>query len=224
MLNIEPHPDKVLIKTTQKDYEELFYKMIKRDDGSLVRLFTQIEHEEGYEARFQQNLSTGRVIAVGENVKGIFPSDLAILDYLVLNDQDSLVGIIGGDRTVSLLAHTTYHKEDALPSITMRKAHIKGDYDTMSKILGLLRHDKLISLDPYIFLTKEESVIVKVNAMGIEYQEEQFIVERTVLAAFEGSGYKEGDKVLIKEPDLFFRRINGKEISVCFCKEILGKR
>jgi hypothetical protein len=167
---IEPHPEKVLIKTSMQDYEALFYKWITRDDGSKVKLFTQIEAAEGFESRFQQNLSTGTIVAIGSNVKGIQLGDLAILDYLVSSDSESYVGTVNGDRMVSLQAKTTYHETSALPSINMRRAFVKGDYDVLSKILGVIRDEKLISFTPYIFLTKEDSKIVKVNAAGMMYE------------------------------------------------------
>ena len=225
LLIIEPHPLKVLVKTTQKDYEELFFKWIKRDDGTQVQLFTTMKEDEGFDARYKQNVSVGRIVAVGDKVKNIFPSDLAILDYMVSNDNDSFVGTVDGDRMVSLLAETTYHTEDALPSATLRKAYVKGDYDELSKILGVIRNDKLISFSPYIFLTKEESKIVKLNTFALpNINTEGEIVERIVLSAFEGSGYKNGDRIAIKEEDLFFRTISGKEVAVCYFKEILYKK
>lgn len=223
-ISIKPHPDKVLIKVSKKDHEELFFKWIKNAEGKKVQLFTDIEAGEGFDKKFMQNVSCGTIIAVGVNVKDIYPTDVAILDYMVSNDESCLVGVVNGDRIVALDACTTYHDRDAPPSITMRKAHVKGDYDELSKILGVVRQDRLVSFSPYIFLSKESNLIVKVNSAGIMYEEEEFIVDRTVLSAFAGSGYKAGDKVTVKESDLFFKKISGREISICYYKEILGKK
>lgn len=224
ILELEPHPDRVLIKTSKKDHEALFFIWVKKDDGTKVQLFTATEADEGFEAKFQQNVSTGRIIAIGKNVEGILPSDLAILDYIVSSDTNNFVGTINGDKMVCLPAKTTYHDKDALPSITMRKAFVKGDVLEVSKILGVVRNDKLIAFDPFIFLVKKESRIMKVGLQGLKWEEDELIVTREVLSAPIESGYKESDNIIIKEHDLFFRKIGGKEISVCFKEDVMGKR
>lgn len=223
-LNFEPHPLRVLIKCTKQSFEEIFYKWITRDDGTKVQLFSSVESQEGFDNRFTQNVSAGMIVAVGMAVENIFNSDIAILDYLVYNDNDALIGFVNGDRMVSLPAKTTYHDTDAPPSINMRKAYIKGDYDEVSKILGVIRNDKLLSFSPYVFLEHKENKIMKVNAFGLINEEVEYIAIREVLSAPESSGYKDGDKIFLKEEDLFFRNISGKMISVCFEKDILGKK
>jgi hypothetical protein len=217
-----PHPDRVLIKISQKDHEEIFYKWIERKDGTRVQLFKE-EAEEGMDKKFSQNVSCGRVLAVGANIKNIFPSDIVILDYMVSNDNDNLVGFMNGERMMSLLVKTTYHTEDALPNFNMRKAYVAGDYDELSKVLGVVRKEKLIAFDPYVFVTKQ-SKVVKLNTFNAPVLKEGEIVDRKVLSAFEGSGYEEGDIIGLKEADLFFRTISGKEITVCYHKEILYKK
>ncbi len=223
-LKIKPHPDKVLIKCSLEAFKELMYKWIVKKDKTRTKLWTAIEYDEGFDNRFQQNISTASVIAVGKNVKNIFPSDLIILDYLVYNSDDGLVGFVNGDRIVALDPKTTYHTTDALPSTTMRKAFVKGDVDYLSKILGVIRNDKLISFSPYVFITKKSAKIVKVGIGGLMFEETETIVEREVLAAPEGSRFSEGNTVVVKEADLCFRTIGNKEISFCFENEILMRK
>lgn len=223
-IKFEPHPLKVLIKCTKESFDNIFYKWIKRDDGSTVQLFTSIESDEGFDNRFTQNVSCGTIVAVGTGVENILPSDTVIIDYMVYNSTDELIGFINGDRLVALDAKTTYHTEDAPPSINMRKAYVEGDFDEISKILGVVRNDKLIAFHPYVFLNHKSNVIQMVSAGGFLIEETEAIVTIEVLSASPDSGYKDGDKVFIKDDDLFFRAIGGKTISVCFEKEILGKR
>lgn|GEM_PF-2182446 len=223
-LSFIPNPNNVLVKCSKKSFEELFYKWIKRDDGSKVQLFTSIEQQEGYDQRFTQNLSTGIVIAVGENIKDIYPSDLIILDYLVYNSLDERIGFVNGDLIVSLPAITTYHTEDAPPSINLRRAYVVGDIDELSKILGIIRNDKLIARTPYTFLEHKVNRILKVHGLGIIQEEKEVIAVREILSASPQSGYKDGDKIFLMEENLWFRQTGDKVISVCFERDIMGKK
>lgn len=219
-----PNPNKVLIKCTKESFESIFYKWITRDDGEKVQLFSSIDYGEGFDSRFAQNVSCGVIVAVGDNVEGIKTSDTAILDYSVYNSTDERIGFVNGDLLVALDAKTTYHTEDSPPSINMRKAYIEGDIDELSKILGIIRNDKLIAFSPYVFLSEKSNVIVKVSAGGFLTEEKETIATREILSASEDSGYKQGDSIFLKEEDLFFRTIGEKRISVCFDRDILGKR
>lgn len=223
-LQFVPHPDKILVKITRESWDNLFFKWIVRDDGGKCQLFTAMEESEGFDKRYTQNVSVGVVVAVGENIKTVYPSDLVIIDYLASNDEDVLVGFVGGDRLISIRVITTYHTYDAKPFLDGRRAFVKGDFDEVSAVLGVVRKDKIISFDPYIFLVNQSNIIIKTLPSGHTLEEEEKIVTREILSAPPESGFKDGDQVIVKEPDIFFRTIASKEIAVLFRIDVLVKK
>jgi hypothetical protein len=219
-----PHPEKVLIKITRKQFSDLFSKWITRDDGSKCQLFIDIEESDGYDRKFTQNVSVGIVVAVGEKVEGIYPGDIAIIDYLVSTGSDALIGFVNNDMLVAVNAKTKYHTFDALPNIDGRKAFVTGDYDDLSPILGVIRGGKAVAFSPYIFLVHKTNKLIKIlpNGQMVEIPEE--IATREVVSASNESGYRDGDSVVLKELDLFSRIIDNKELSICYEAEILCKK
>jgi len=213
-----PHPDKVLIKITKASMDEIFYKRIVRDDGSEVSLLKTVEHKEGFDLKFTQNVSIGHVVAIGTRVDGIHLNDIVILDYLASNDDGSLIGYINGDRFISLSAKTTYHEKSAKPDMNFRKAYVKGDFDEISKILGVVRGKKIIALDPYVVLAHESNIIQMVLPNGRIVERAEPIVRREVVS---GVGFKDGSVIYVKDEDLFERNISDKEFSFVFNKDVL---
>lgn len=222
-MQLEPHPDKVLIKITKDEWNNLFSIWITRHDGERIQLFKDTEAETGHEQRFRQNLSVGNVVAVGKNVKGVLKGDLAIIDYLVTGNDESLVGHHYENKMIVIPAFTTYHEKDAAPLIDGRKTYKKGDYDTLSPLLGVVRMGKVLPFRPYVFLKYENPSKMKVTKSGLQIEEEDDVCQREIVGAHKDSEYKDGDKVLIKEANLFTRSIDGKEISVIFEEDILMK-
>jgi hypothetical protein len=220
---ITPHPDKVLIKITHAEWHALFSVWIKRSDGSKVQLFTDVEEEEGYEGRFKQNLSVGNIVAVGSNVKGPLKGDIAIIDYMVTGTHDSVIGFHNGAKIISIDAFSTYHDSDSPEQLGGRRAWIKGDFNVVSKLLGLVREKKLIALRPYIFLTYEPTQRLSVSESGLAMETNDKLLTREVLAAHPDTGYSDGEKVLIGDDDLFTRVIDGKQISVVMERDIIAK-
>lgn len=220
-LLIEPHPERVLIKITSSEWNNLFSVWVRRNDGSKVQLFTDLEEDAAYEKKFQQNVSVGTIVAAGTKVEGILKGDVAIIDYLVTGSDDSMIGVVGGNRLIAIPAKTTYHTDDALPYVDGKKAWVVGDYDTVSPLLGVVRMGKLIARRPYIFLKYEKAEQLKVSKSGAMYEEADPICTREVISAPPDTGIKDGDKVMLKEANLFFRVIDGKTISVIFEEDIL---
>ena len=222
-LSIIPAPDRVLIKITKKQIEDLISKEIVRPDGTKARLFFEPLHfDPGYERRFQQSVSVGEIIGVGENVGGISIGDMVILDYLVSNLIDDCIGYFNGDQLISILAYTTYH-EDSSTLINGRRAWAKGDYNHISRILGVVRNDKLIPFDPYVFVEYESDLLKILNDMGERVRAAAPVINRTVIAAPEDCIYKCGDKIKMKKDDWFFREIDGRKIAIVFKQDILCK-
>lgn len=220
-MTIIPHWNKILIKVSKQDWNSQFSKYITVK-GKKVELFIDTSEEEGYDKRFQQNVSVGVVLAVGEKVRGLLKGDIAIIDYTVTGNDDALIGFINGDRVVSIPAYSTYHDEDSPPQMNGRHSYVEGDFDYLAKLLGVIRGGKLISFSPYVFLKHENANKLKVSPGGVMYEEVDQICKREVLASGEDSVCKEGATVLLKESDLFPRTIDGKEISVVFESDIIG--
>lgn len=219
-VQISPHPDKVLIKVSQANWNSLFSKYITVKGGKKVELFTDIEETEGFEKRFSQNVSVGIIVAVGANITNITKGDVAIIDYAVTGNDDALVGFVNGDRLVSIDVVTTYHKEDSVPQLNGRHAFVEGDYDNLSRLLGVIRMGQLIALSPYVFLKHEDATKLAVSKEGLMHEHKPIICKRKVLSAGKDCIAQEGDTVIIKEADLFSRVVDNKEISVIFDRDI----
>lgn len=226
MVHMVVHPKNVLIKITKSEWNDLFSIWLTQKDGTKIQLFSDVEEPEGYERRFRQNVSVGNIVSVGSKVKGLLKGDIAVIDYLVTANHDSMVLKHFGNRVVSIKADTTYHTFDSAPQHDGRKTFKTGDYEEISPLLGFVRMGKLYARAPYVFLKFEPTTKVAVNRLGMMIEKEDTICTREVLAASPESGYKEGDKVLIKEYDLFSRFIENeagrKEISVIFQDDILS--
>lgn len=223
-LSIIPAPDRVLIRITKNQMDDLISKEVKKEDGTTVRLFFEpIHFSQGYERRFQQNISAGKVIGVGDSVSGVHVGDIAILDYLVSNLTDDMIGYErDGSQLISIIAHTTYHEKSS-GFINGRQAWVKGDFDNISRILGLIRGDKLIPFDPYIFMEYKPDYMKILSIRGEAMRESTPVVNREVIASTENCFYKCGDKIKLKKDDWFDREINGRTIAICFKQDVLCK-
>jgi hypothetical protein len=220
-LSIIPAPNRVLIRITKKQIQDLISKEIVLEDGTKKRLFFEpIHFEEGYDRRFQQNVSVGEIIGVGNEVEGIYAGDMAILDYLVSNLIDDTVGFVSGDQLISIIAYTTYHETGSI-MVNGRQAWAKGDYDHISRILGLVRGDELIPFDPYVFMEYKPDYFKILSARGEAMRETAPMVTRKVIASPEGCIWKCGQKIFLKKDDWFDREIAANRIAVAFKQDIL---
>lgn len=219
---VTPNPDKVLILITKTNWNSIFSKWIKTKKGKDVELFTDIPEDDGYERRFQQNVSVGKVIGTGANVTGVKVGDMAIIDYLVTGNNDYTVGFVNGDRIVAVDAVTTYHEEDSVPNMQGRNAYVVGDYDNLSPLYGVVREKKLIPRNPYVFLVYENPLKLSVSDAGLQYEEMDKVCTRKVLSSHEESICEDGDTVVIKELDLFERIVDNKILSIIFEQEIIA--
>lgn len=221
-LKIEVNPNRVLIKITHGEWNSLFSTNVKRDDGTTVELFKDIPELEGYERRVKQNVSVGNIVAVGANLKGFLKGDIAIIDYLVTGTSDSFVGKHNGYRLVAIPAVTTYHTDDSPPYVDGRRAWVKGDMNELAPLIGFIRMGKVHALHPYVILVDEPNSKLQVTEKGLIFEETKEICDREVLAASPESPYKDGNRVIIRESNLFFRVIDNKKISVILEEDILG--
>lgn len=222
-LSIIPAPDRLLVKITKKQIDDLISKEITLEGGVKKRLFFEpILHDQGYEAKFRQNVSIAEVIGVGDNLRGVMIGDVVILDYLVSSEDDDVIGSFNGDKIVSILCKTTYHETSA-PIIHGHAGWIKGDFDNISRILGVVRRDNLIPFDPYVFLEYESDLLRIISIHGDPMRSQEKVYKRTVLSSPQGSQYKCGDVIKIQGTDLFERDVNGHKISIAFKNDIICK-
>lgn len=222
-LSIIPAPDRILIRITRKQIDDLTSKEILNEKGEKIRLFFEpILFDKSYERSYQQNVSIGEIVGVGCNVHDAQVGDIAILDYLATSLIDDTIGTVSGDQMVSILAHTTYHQASS-PIVNGRRAWAKGDYDNISRILGLVRGSELIPFDPYVFIEYEPDYIKIVSARGEAMRSSISVVSRKVISSPEDCIFGGGTKIFLKKDDWFDREINGRKIAVCFKNDILCK-
>lgn len=222
-LTIIPAPNRVLIRITKKQIEDMISKEIVLEDGTKKRLFFEpIHFDEGYERRFQQNISIGEIVGVGNKVDGIQVGDTAILDYLVSNLLDDTIGFVNGDQFISIIAHTTYHQTSSV-MINGRRAWAKGDYDHISRILGLVRGDELIPFDPYVFMEYKPDYMKILSHRGEAMRETTPVVDRQVLSVPEDCFCKSGERIKLRKDDWFDREIAAYRIAIAFKQDIICK-
>lgn len=219
---IKHNPDKVLIRIPKASWNSIFSKYITDAKGKKVELFIDIEEATGFERRFEQNVSVGKVVAVGANVSGVIPGDMAIIDYVVTGTDDYTVGFVNGDRIVAIDAETVYHTEDSVPSLNGMNTYNKGDFDSISLLYGIVRDGKAYSRDPYVFLVHENPLKLRVAESGNVFEEMETMCTRTVLASNENSICKQGDKVAVKDGDITERILDNCTLSVIFEQDLIA--
>jgi co-chaperonin GroES (HSP10) len=169
--------------------------------------------------------------------------DTVILSYEVFNDEKNFVGMDGEDKVVWVSANTIYHTADkwayADRSMTLGRDRSgqpkmfkndkdqlvwrKGDIDEISQIIGMIRGDKLIANDPYIFLNHAPTQREAKTKSGIIHTDKEEILERTVLATpgDKWKGMKQGDTVLVSEVDTFDIVLSDKKLTCVNDTDIL---
>jgi co-chaperonin GroES (HSP10) len=222
--SITPEPDSVIIKIRKEDRDALFAKTITRDDGTKVKLFIAQPVSADDVTANEKFVSCGEIVSRGTNVKLFECGDLAILDYTLDNDESVIVGYEGDDKLVAVKAHTTFVDRDLVvyahrePQKTQGNAKAmrvsrdqivqhKGDYNEMSLVLGVIRGEKLIANEPFVFLDYEDTKIMKVAAGGLIYEEDRKYLNKSILGLSPESAEKYGldtsKKYLVDDFDIF---------------------
>lgn len=234
------NPDYVLVKITKEAREELFNKKITRDDGTEVLLFIGGDKGEDDNEASQIFVSSGEVVKVGDNLPQVSKGDIALLSYLCDNDKTIIVGYDGEDKIIAVQAVTTLHKEQRVvhanravnkdgKRVGNRDQIVwdKGQYDELASLYGVVSGEKLIAIEPYVFLNHEDAKTMKVGKGGIIYEEDEKFIQRTVLAVSSGTseiyGLKNEDSVLLDDYDLFTIQFGNKKISCVNDCDILYK-
>jgi hypothetical protein len=105
--------------------------------------------------------------------------------------------------------------------INGRRAWAEGDYDHVSRILGLVRGDELIPFDPYVFMEYKSDYLKILSVRGEAMREDAPVVEREVIAGPENCQFKCGQRIKLKKDDWFDREIAAHRIAVAFKQDIL---
>lgn len=224
-------PDSLMIKMMREDRDALFSKWIVRNDGTKVQLFLQSEPEKSSDRSSSIYISSGEIVQVGSEVKGINEGDIAILDYTVDNFTDNILYFDDeGNKFIVVDATTTFHSGDHWvyasrnnPRDTLVSK--KGDLDIISPVLGIVRNEELIARQPYVFINHLSNVVKKKSTFGITYEEEEEVMERTVLSVSEKSGIKYGIKdgqiIMAKDSDVFDIKIKDYFIQAILDQDVL---
>ena len=107
--------------------------------------------------------------------------------------------------------------------INGRRAWAEGDYDHISRILGLVRGDELIPFDPYIFMEYKPDYLKIVSARGEAMRETTPVVQRAVMSSPDGCIFETGSVIHLGKDDWFDREIAAYRIAVCFKNDVFCK-
>lgn len=224
---------KIFVRITKENRENIFSKEIVRHDGSKTKLFLTVDAKDEEDRKSELFIQTGIVEAVGDTVEGINVGDTAILDYQVCNLKSQLVKEDEDGQVFWINPTTTYY--DHTQVIYKNRSHEmsrdtivynKGDYDDISMLLGIIRNEELIPLSPYVFLTHETPIVMVVTKSGILSEERHRLLYRNIIAVSEESTdnftVKNGDTVLVDDADIFSVKVDGKKVDCLFDRDIMA--
>ena len=226
---MRPIKGKIIVKIVKEQWDELFKKKIKRDDGTTVELFINVEAAESDDRRYTLNIQSGEIISVADDVSDVFPGDIALLDYSVSSaNEENLIEKNDEYELRCINAITTFHEKDEIAYANRRSPKPKdqliarkGDYNQISPLLGIIRKERIIARFPYIFLHHESNLIHKVSASGLLYEETEYVYERKVLASGD-ENILPGDTLVLRDHDVFPVKISDKHFEAIFAQDILA--
>ncbi len=228
---MKPINGKVLIKITKQQWETLFVKRIKRDDGTYSQLFINVEAGETDDRRYTLNIQMAEVFAVPDDIDDIRVGDIALIDHLTSNDNENNLLEKNDQYEIRCISTiTSIYQEDEVVYANRRSPKPKdqviarrGDYNEISPLLGIIRGEEIIARFPYVFLHHESNVISKVSASGILYEETEHAYERKILSSGD-EFYEDDETVILRDIDVFPVKIEDRKFDCVFSKDIVAKR
>lgn len=224
--NFKIMPERVLVRFSHKDYDDVFLgREIETVDGRKIRLTIKKDYAPDMDAKSTVFRRLAEVLQVGRKVEGIEVGDIAIMDYKVDNDATIVVGedeigkIVACNGVSKYFEKNKWRYANRLNPRDMLMEE-EGQLESVSDILGVIRNGKLLAKDPYVFLKYKAAKEMKVSQFGIIYEEAKRRDEYEVISSSLRSKRKyniiEGCKVLIDEIDTFHVEIkSGDSILVC---------
>ena len=234
--------DKVLIRITKQNRNSIFEKEIKCDDGRTVKLFVNVPAADAADARRSALfVQTGVIEEVSRNVENVEKGDIAIIDYTLCNADEKLFYNDENGDVYWCNATTTYHKDDHVIYANRKnprdiKVWSRGDYDEVSPLIGVIRNDKLIARDPFIFLEHLPTIEEKETATGLilpfaKYNrydtgnKDKNSLDRKVLAcskkATQNYGIEQGDIIRVNDSDVFNIKYGNSQIDCVNDRDII---
>lgn len=209
---VKPMPERVILRISSKDREGIFEKSFRRPDGTSFKLIVTVDEEKGFDRKATLFVRTAEVMSVGRKVRNIQAGDIAIMDYLVDNDESVVLGWENGDKYVSVIGQTSYYEKEVWayanrqqPKPTDIRVAKKGSVQNVSQILGVIRDGVLTANDPYVFI--EHKSKDRETSFGFKYQDTKDYCETTVVAvsrlSSEKYGIEVGRQAIVKYQDLF---------------------
>ena len=212
----------VLVEITKAAREALFSKKVVTDTGEIVTLFIADDKQGSAEtvedvSRF---VNCGWVLNVGNQIRNVLPGDLALISYICDNDASVIVGYNGEDKVIAVRGLTTRHKDTKIVKGERGReqtAWSENDYIDLSDVYGVVRGEKVIAIEPFVFLEHESNVVMKVSKSGILHEEQEKILHRKILSVSEETQslfrVKAGDTVVVDDFDIFDIDFAGRKVS-----------
>jgi co-chaperonin GroES (HSP10) len=216
------HPEYIIIKISKESRDNVFKRKFKNDAGEEMVLFLPTPTEKLDANHSEYFVTCGEVYGVGAEVKNIFIGDIGIVNYQVDNDEEIIVGYEGEDKLIVIKPFTTRCEKEIVAYANRRSNRDQivqsvGDYDELSQLIGIIRGEELIAIDPYIFLKHEETIVSKKTKSGIHYTEDEKIIKREILAISEESekrtNLKKGQFVIMDDFDVFNATLEDRVVS-----------
>jgi hypothetical protein len=237
---------RLLVSLFKKDKLALTEKEIITNTGEKVRFC--IKAYDNYDVdRWELSLKVGKVIGLSEGCHGYRVGDIVFLDYVVDADEKYFVSEDDEEKVVSVPCHTTYHDRAIwahsygrmeFDNKTQRpigwKAHGEkntlvadiGDVEELSLVLAVIRGDKLIPNDYYLFceyVPDQSTDLVELadGIIGYRHNDEK-VIKRKVLFCSKGGPVSADDTVMAKLDSNIEVTILEKKYDVIPIIDVLG--
>lgn len=229
-LNIRP--GYIIVKISKESRDALIVKKGIRDDGSEYEMFVTMPPMPDEDRHSQYFISGGVIMAVGKGVSTAQVGDFALINYLCDNDETVIVGYDGEDKLIAVNATTSRHETAEIIHANRRNrrdqmVYDEGDYKNTSDLLGVVRGEELISIDPFVFLVHKSTMVEKETASGIQYVVDEKIIRREVLAVSPETesrfGIQKGEIIVMDDFDSFDVVFEGRTISAVNDVDIMGR-
>jgi co-chaperonin GroES (HSP10) len=217
-----PNEHYVLVEISKAARESLFSRKVVTDAGEVVTLFIADDKQGTATAESDSSkfVNCGNVLSAGSGVIGVVPGDLALISYICDNDQTVIVGYKGENKIIAVRGVTSRHKNTKVVKGEKGREQIawrEHDYIDMSDVYGVVRGNKVIAIEPFVFLEHESTTVMKVSKSGILHEEKEKILHRKVLSVSEQTQdlfrVKAGDTVVVDDFDIFDIEFSGRKVS-----------